>query len=107
VLPEAIVDREDKMGFPVPLTQWSRGPLREFVTDTLVRDHRRPYVRPDADLERVVSEEGGISRGLWGLLSLELWQQAYHDRPAHWERLRRQMTAPVQESEPGLDVVAP
>jgi asparagine synthase (glutamine-hydrolysing) len=107
VLPKTIVNREDKMGFPVPLPQWARGPLREFVTDTLVRDHRRPYVRPDADLVRVVSEEGGISRGLWGLLSLELWHQAYHDRPAHWERLRRQMTAPVPESEPGLDVVAP
>jgi hypothetical protein len=32
--------------------------------------------------------EGKFGRNLWGLLSLELWQQAFHDRPAagHPER---------------------
>ena len=33
VLPPAIVDRRDKMGFPVPLAEWINGELRDFVLD--------------------------------------------------------------------------
>ena len=93
VLPPAILAREDKMGFPVPLAQWARGPLHEFLRDTLAGSRGRPYLRGDADLDELVSHEGGISRGLWGLLSLELWQQAYHDRSSHWADLRARMTS--------------
>ena len=37
VLPESIVNRMDKMGFPVPLQEWvsEQGIVREFVTDIL------------------------------------------------------------------------
>ena len=37
VLPESIVNRTDKMGFPVPLQEWfsEEGIVREFVTDIL------------------------------------------------------------------------
>ena len=35
VLPPAILDRKDKMGFPVPLTEWMKGEAREFIRDVL------------------------------------------------------------------------
>ena len=33
VLPKAIAERKDKMGFPVPLTEWVQGSAREFIND--------------------------------------------------------------------------
>ena len=67
LLPAAILEREDKMGFPVPLAQWASGPLQAFLRETLAQGRDRPYLRGDADLDDLVSSEGGISRGLWGL----------------------------------------
>ena len=32
-LPEVIVQRQDKMGFPTPLTEWVRGEARDFIMD--------------------------------------------------------------------------
>ena len=42
VLPEAVRERRDKMGFPVPLQEWigRGGPVRDFVVDTLSSDAR-------------------------------------------------------------------
>ena len=34
VVPPSISERKDKMGVPVPLTEWVRGPLRDYVLDT-------------------------------------------------------------------------
>jgi hypothetical protein len=31
-----------------------------------------------------MASEGAFSRSLWGLFSLELWQQAYHDEAGKW-----------------------
>ena len=106
VLPDTILSREDKMGFPVPLAQWAAGPLHDFLRETLAQGGDRPYLLAGTDLDDLVSHEGGISRGLWGLLSLELWQQAYHDRGSHWAALRRRMTASEPDPSTDLDVVA-
>ena len=32
----------------------------------------------------MISREGKFSRNLWALLSLELWQQEFHDRASEW-----------------------
>ena len=32
LVPDVIAERKDKMGFPVPLTDWMHGPARDFVT---------------------------------------------------------------------------
>src|SRR5579885_1668555 len=34
-LPQVITERKDKMGFPVPLSEWLRGEARDFVFDLL------------------------------------------------------------------------
>jgi|tagenome__1003787_1003787.scaffolds.fasta_scaffold20949839_2 asparagine synthase (glutamine-hydrolysing) len=88
LLPDAITKRTDKMGFPVPLTEWMRGPARDFLHDTLgsqaARD--RSLVDNRQVLEGSLSE-GRFGRRTWGLLSLELWQQAFHDRERDFKRL--------------------
>jgi asparagine synthase (glutamine-hydrolysing) len=83
VLPDAVRARRDKMGFPVPLQEWigRDGPVREFVTDTLSSGAARS--RELVDNEKVLQkldQEPRFGRKVWGLLSLELWQRAFHDR---------------------------
>jgi asparagine synthase (glutamine-hydrolysing) len=89
-IPDEVFTRRDKMGFPVPLTEWLRGPLRDFVGDVLLspRARQRGLYRMDG-IERLLRGEPTFSRQLWGLLSLELWYQAFVDGdrlPARRER---------------------
>ena len=51
-LPDAILNRRDKMGFPVPLKEWFAGELRDFVQDMFrSRAARsRPFMNADAVL---------------------------------------------------------
>jgi len=85
-LPAAILERKDKMGFPVPLQPWLKrgGRAREFVLDTFRSRNAksRPYLARGFDIERLMAAEGLFGRNLWAFLSLELWQQQFHDRPA-------------------------
>jgi asparagine synthase (glutamine-hydrolysing) len=83
VVPAAINDRKDKMGFPVPLNLWLRhgGPAREFVGDLLssTRAQERAYLRDGLDVDALLDSQGTFSRNLWALLSLELWQRHFID----------------------------
>ena len=80
-LPQSLFDRRDKMGFPVPLKEWCAGELREFVCDIFNSKsaQSRAFMRHDRVLENFDSDSQ-FSRKTWGLLSLELWQQQFHDR---------------------------
>ncbi len=80
LLPQTIYDRRDKMGFPVPLSEWFQGPLREFVSDIVLspRARQRGLYRTKG-VESLIKGERKFGRKLWGLLCLELWFQAYVD----------------------------
>jgi asparagine synthase (glutamine-hydrolysing) len=89
VLPPTIRARTDKMGFPVPLHDWLQapGPVREFVFDVLSSERARS--RQLIDNRKVLAQidtEPRFGRKIWGLLSLELWQRAYHDRAASFRK---------------------
>lgn len=82
----AILERKDKMGFPVPLQLWMRrgGRAREFVLDTFrsERARNRFYFSRPFDIEALAGREGLFGRNLWAFLSLELWQQRFLDPAA-------------------------
>jgi len=80
-LPRPILERRDKMGFPVPLKEWFNGELRAFVQDTFRSGaaQTRSFMKPEAVLANF-DHAGPFSRKIWGLLSLEIWQQTFHDR---------------------------
>lgn len=81
VLPAPVLNRKDKMGFPVPFSEWLKGgPVRDFVGDVLLgqRSRERGLFRPAA-LERLMQAEGQYGRQLWGALCLELWHQRFID----------------------------
>lgn len=82
-LPQAILSRRDKMGFPVPLNHWFRGPLRDYINDTFstMQARNRPFVNAAA-VKRNLEQAGPYSRSTWALLSLEVWHQTFHDRAA-------------------------
>lgn len=80
-VPREIAQRQDKMGFPVPLNEWYRkGIVREFVQDTLLgtRARERGMFRIE-QVANLLDSEHAYGRGVWGLLSLELWMQTFLD----------------------------
>jgi asparagine synthase (glutamine-hydrolysing) len=80
LLPEAVFNRRDKMGFPVPLADWFRGPLRDFLCDTLLseRARQRGLYRMET-VENLILKEQKFGRQLWGLLNLEMWFRTFID----------------------------
>jgi asparagine synthase (glutamine-hydrolysing) len=88
MVPEQIATRKDKMGFPVPLHEWMQGPARDFVNDILASETAQ--ARPLFDNREVLARmerENRFGRQTWGLLCLELWQRAFHDREHDFKRL--------------------
>jgi asparagine synthetase B (glutamine-hydrolysing) len=47
LVPDQIIDRKDKMGFPAPFVLWAQDPLREFIGDRIgyIPDPFKPYDR--------------------------------------------------------------
>jgi asparagine synthase (glutamine-hydrolysing) len=88
VLPEMIVDRKDKMGFPTPLTEWLQGEAHEFAHEVFSsqRARQRELVDNGKALEGL-TKEPKFGRKAWGLLCLELWQQEFHDRESEFKSL--------------------
>ncbi len=88
MVPDSIANRTDKMGFPVPLQEWMRGPAREFVRDVFAGE--RAQARDLFDNGKVLAgleRENRFGRQTWGLLCLELWQRAFHDREQQFKDL--------------------
>jgi asparagine synthase (glutamine-hydrolysing) len=82
---DKILHRRDKMGFPVPLKEWFDHELKDFILDlfsTMSKKHRQ-YINAEAAMENF-SKTSRFSRKIWGLLSLEIWHQQFHDKAADW-----------------------
>jgi asparagine synthase (glutamine-hydrolysing) len=84
VVPEEILSRP-KMGFPVPLGRWLRGPfwpvVREFVLSP--RATNRGLFQPK-EMARLAEEHrtgaADHSERLWLLLNLEIWHRVFIER---------------------------
>jgi asparagine synthase (glutamine-hydrolysing) len=80
--PACAVARRDKMGFPVPLGEWARGPLRAALRERL---EDGPLVasgilRPGVT-ESLLEGAGSHGRHLWLFLVLSEWLDATGVRP--------------------------
>ncbi|TKR56513.1 asparagine synthase (glutamine-hydrolyzing) [Allopusillimonas ginsengisoli] len=79
-VPKQIFDRKDKMGFPTPMTQWTKGVANEFVRDILMSKRvRERGIYNVAAIESAITSEKEFGRVVWGLLCLELWHRIYID----------------------------
>jgi len=81
IVPQEILNRKDKMGFPVPLSQWYKGPLKEFVKDILLgRTTRKRGIYNTAKMQKLIDSERTFGRAIWGLLCLEMWFREFLDK---------------------------
>ena len=89
-VPMSVMNRRDKLGFPVPLSTWFSDELRDFFFDTIasMESKARPGLNPDA-IRQNFEMTGKFSRKTWALMSLELWHQQFHDRAAEYRELAR------------------
>ena len=83
ILPAPILKRK-KMGFGVPIAEWFRGELKDYLRDVLLDPDtlQRGYFQPDA-VRALVTEhiERRYDHGyrLWSLLMFELWHRRFLD----------------------------
>ncbi|OJJ18250.1 asparagine synthase (glutamine-hydrolyzing) [marine bacterium AO1-C] len=87
-LPEKIINRKNKMGFPVPLNDWLKTDIKDFVFDIFnsQKAKERPYFNNDRILDGLAGESR-FGRKIWGLLSLEIWHQEFHDKQSYYKGL--------------------
>ena len=87
-IPSEIANRRDKMGFPVPLKDWFSGPLSGFAKEIFqdMKSSDRQFINADAVLKNF-ENTGQFSRKAWALLSLELWQQEFHDKASSYRAM--------------------
>lgn len=81
LLPAAILVRP-KVGFRVPVNEWFRGPMRNFLYDHLTgQDSLTAHYYKRDVLERLLNEHVNGRQNheklLWSLLNLEIWHRQY------------------------------
>ena len=82
VMPDAIMNRKEKMGFPVPLHIWSKNKAKGFILDVLLsKSAKERNIINTKYVEKLVNCEQPFGRGLWGILCLELWYNQFIDNP--------------------------
>jgi asparagine synthase (glutamine-hydrolysing) len=86
-LPAPILERR-KMGFPVPVGSWLRGPWRPLLSEYLSGSRARARGFFDVTaVERLVSEHiRGVNHAerLWALLTFEIWARMFLDGESPW-----------------------
>jgi asparagine synthase (glutamine-hydrolysing) len=80
LVPLRVRSRKDKMGFPVPIHLWARGPARDFFSDILLSPtaRTRGLLNPRM-VTQLMRKETAFGRRLWGLVNLELWLREFID----------------------------
>ncbi|MBI1765632.1 MAG: asparagine synthase (glutamine-hydrolyzing) [Acidobacteria bacterium] len=85
VLPAEILTRK-KMGFPVPLGAWFRGPFKHVVDEYVLGERAlgRGFFNADYVRELAARQQAGENHAerLWALLNFELWQRRFFDGEA-------------------------
>ena len=84
-LPNSVLDRKDKMGFPTPLNIWMKNELKSFVKEIFATGAaRKRDVYDPAKIMRVIETEGDFSRNVWGLMNIEAWLQTFVDESSSY-----------------------
>ncbi len=80
IIPDTILNRKDKMGFPVPLHIWAKNGGGSFIRDVLLsKKARERGIINGQEVEKLIKSERSFGRQLWGLLCLELWFNQFID----------------------------
>lgn len=83
IVPAKILERP-KRGFAVPVDNWFRGPLKNYLSSNILSSKalKRGYFKKEA-LHQIVEDHvrgrSDYGQHLWGLLVLELWHKRFMD----------------------------
>jgi asparagine synthase (glutamine-hydrolysing) len=81
IVPPEILERKDKMGFPVPLHLWLKNGLKGFVKDVLLDTRAKERgIFDTRALESAIDQEKSFGRVVWGALCIELWFKTFIDQ---------------------------
>ena len=63
-LPREIINRRDKMGFPVPLSEWVETELNDYISDVfqMMAEKDRPYVNSDTIKNKYVENKNFLEK---------------------------------------------
>ena len=84
-VPDLILDRRDKKGFPTPISQWFAGPISSWVRKTLLQEEllSADFLEPTV-LQSVVDEHlhrvADHGQLIWRVLNLEIWLRGISSR---------------------------
>lgn len=80
VIPDEITARQEKMGFPVPISIWFKGKLKPFIKDILMSKRAKMRgIYNMKGIEKAINSADKFDRTIWGLLCLELWFNEFID----------------------------
>jgi asparagine synthase (glutamine-hydrolysing) len=97
ILPEQILKRS-KMGFPVPVGAWFRGPYRHILDEYVLSERALGRGLFDADFIRrlVAGHQSGEKHAerLWSLVNFEMWLRRFIDgeEASHSQDVRELVT---------------
>jgi asparagine synthase (glutamine-hydrolysing) len=109
-LPDTILNRP-KMGFPVPIGTWIRGPLRQSAEELILGSRASARGVLDNDAVRTmfnehVSGHRKHDERLWVLMGLELWNRIFIDGEEHTS-VARSLGWTKTDVMDGLPIIAP
>ena len=82
ILPKEIIYRK-KRGFPVPLTQWFKGPLQARARSLLLekKSIERGYFKPGyvKGLFDAINKGDDVGKRIFSLITLEVWHRKFID----------------------------
>ena len=81
IVPDSILERKDKKGFPTPTNLWFKTTLNDWVKDLLTDKktlERGLYEKEE--LLKLVDGSSQFNRSLWGVINLELWHRRFIDQ---------------------------
>jgi asparagine synthase (glutamine-hydrolysing) len=82
ILPAQILDRP-KMGFPVPVGSWFRGPYKHIVDEYILGSRAliAAFLTPDMFGRSSPAQPGeDHDERLWSLVNFEIWQRRFIDQ---------------------------
>jgi asparagine synthase (glutamine-hydrolysing) len=97
LLPKKVLNRKDKMGFPVPLNHWLHKEIKDFSIDIFSSSKAKQRGIFDcASILSSMSTEGkGFNRAFWGAISLEVWHKKFLDNTQHFKNLLKNASEPI------------
>ena len=79
IIPDIVLDRP-KLGFPVPMSDWLRGDLKDWALDLIENSPVDEYINKDYAKELFnihLSGEKDLKNEIWCIITFILWHKVY------------------------------